>query len=310
MIQASRARGVAALIAGAVLLAACTSGSDGGETSSAPAPTGPVPTGPASSASPAPSPSATSTPVPPAPPLAPGKARGRLLIVQTAEDAALVSGGQPIRLTLARTGNVASWFTAPPQKLAGTMSTEQALLSLGWRPADDGTTATLPNPRPNGLLVFAGGTLPFTVQGANVRADGTLVLDIRPIGAMPETVESYGPVSLTLDGAPGVLDLEAALGEIAVRIIVTGDRNDQAVVQVVDAAGEVVESTFVSPERTTVDTWLAVTSGTTTWSDPVVTFTPPQRSKPGTVRVSGTLTVDGVATDLDRVVARWSIPLG
>ena len=51
------------------------------------------------------------------------------------------------------------------------------------------TTATLPNPRPNGLLVFEGGTLPFTVQGANVRADGTLVLDIRPIGAMPETIE-------------------------------------------------------------------------------------------------------------------------
>lgn len=304
MNQASRVRGVVALIAGAALLAGCTSGSEGAASSSGTAPTGTAP-----SASPAASPSVTPTPAPP-PPLAPGKARGRLLIVQSAEDAALVSGGQPIRLTLARTGNVASWFTAPPQKLAGTMSTEQALLSLGWRPADDGTTATMPNPRPNGLLVFAGGTLPFTVQRANVRADGTLVLDVRPIGAMPETVESYGPVSLTLDGAPGVLELEATLGEITVRVIVTGDRNDQAVVQVVDSAGEVLESTFVSPERTSVDTWLEVTSGTTAWADPVVTFTPPQRSTPGTVRVSGTLTVDGVATDLDRVVARWSIPLG
>ncbi len=314
MNQASRVRGVVALIAGAALLAGCTSGSEGAASSSGTAPTGTAPsgtapTGTAPSASPAASPSATPTPAPP-PPLAPGKARGRLLIVQSAEDAALVSGGQPIRLTLARTGNVASWFTAPPQKLAGTMSTEQALLSLGWRPADDGTTATMPNPRPNGLLVFAGGTLPFTVQRANVRADGTLVLDVRPIGAMPETVESYGPVSLTLDGAPGVLELEATLGEITVRVIVTGDRNDQAVVQVVDSAGEVLESTFVSPERTSVDTWLEVTSGTTAWADPVVTFTPPQRSTPGTVRVSGTLTVDGVATDLDRVVARWSIPLG
>lgn len=309
MNQASRVRGVVALIAGAALLAGCTSGSEGAAASSGTAPTGTAPTGTAPSASPAASPSATPTPAPP-PPLAPGKARGRLLIVQSAEDAALVSGGQPIRLTLARTGNVASWFTAPPQKLAGTMSTEQALLSLGWRPADDGTTATMPNPRPNGLLVFAGGTLPFTVQRANVRADGTLVLDVRPIGAMPETVESYGPVSLTLDGAPGVLELEATLGEITVRVIVTGDRNDQAVVQVVDSAGEVLESTFVSPERTSVDTWLEVTSGTTAWADPVVTFTPPQRSTPGTVRVSGTLTVDGVATDLDRVVARWSIPLG
>lgn len=309
MNQASRVRGVVALIAGAALLAGCTSGSEGAASSSGTAPTGTAPTGTAPSASPAASPSVTPTPAPP-PPLAPGKARGRLLIVQSAEDAALVSGGQPIRLTLARTGNVASWFTAPPQKLAGTMSTEQALLSLGWRPADDGTTATMPNPRPNGLLVFAGGTLPFTVQRANVRADGTLVLDVRPIGAMPETVESYGPVSLTLDGAPGVLELEATLGEITVRVIVTGDRNDQAVVQVVDSAGEVLESTFVSPERTSVDTWLEVTSGTTAWADPVVTFTPPQRSTPGTVRVSGTLTVDGVATDLDRVVARWSIPLG
>ena len=229
--------------------------------------------------------------------------------MQQAEDAALVSGGQPIRLTLARTGNVASWFTAPPQKLAGTMSTEQAMLSLGWRPADDGTTAVLPMPRPNGLLAYAGGSLAFTVQRANVRADGTLVMDIRPVGAPPETVESYGPVTLTLDGAPGVLDLEATLGEITVRVIVTGERNEQAVVQVVDAAGEIVETAFISPERTVIDTWLDVTSGGTTWSDPVVTFTPPERSTPGTVRVSGALTVDGDTTDLDQVIARWSIPL-
>jgi hypothetical protein len=229
--------------------------------------------------------------------------------VQQAEDAALVSGGQPIRLTLARTGNVASWFTAPPQKLAGTMSTEQAMFTLGWRPADDGTTAVLPNPRPNGLLSFAGGSLGFTVQRANVRADGTLVLDIRPIGSVPETVESYGPVSLTLDGAPGVLDLESSLGEISVRVIVTGERSEQAVVQVVDAAGEVVESAFVSPEQTTIDRWLDVTSGSTIWSDPVVTFNPPERSRPGTVRVSGALTIDGTTTSLDRVIARWSLPL-
>jgi hypothetical protein len=221
----------------------------------------------------------------------------------------LVSGGQPIRLTLARTGNVASWFTAPPQKLAGTMSTEQALGTLGWRPADDGTTASLPNPRPNGLLSFGGGSLAFTVQRANVRADGTLVLDIRPIGTMPETVESYGPVSLTLDGAPGVLELGAALGEITVRIIITGDRSEQAVIQVIDTAGEVVESAFVSPEQTTIDSWLDVTSGDTTWAEPVVTFTPPERSKPGTVRVSGGLTVAGSTTALDRVIARWSLPL-
>lgn len=302
MRRAPRVRGVAVVFAGAALLAACTGGADGApSTSVAPAPS--------SSSAPAPSPTATPTPTPTPPPLAPGTSRGRLLVVQQAEDAALVSGGQPIRLTLARTGNVASWFTAPPQKLAGTMSTEQAMLSLGWRPADDGTTAALPMPRPNGLLAYAGGSLAFTVQRANVRADGTLVMDIRPIGAVPETVESYGPVTLTLDGAPGVLDLDATLGEITVRVIVTGERNEQAVVQVVDAAGEIVETSFVSPERTVIDTWLDVTSGATTWSEPVVTFTPPERSTPGTVRVSGALTVDGVTSALDQVIARWSLPL-
>lgn len=301
MSRASRVRGVAIFLMGTGLLAGCTGGVDGApSTSAAPAP---------SSMAPAPSPTATPTPTLTRPPLAPGTSRGRLLVVQQAEDAALVSGGKPIRLTLARTANVAAWFTAPPQKLAGTMSTELAMLSLGWRPADDGTTAALPDPRPNGLLAHSGGSLAFTVQRANVRADGTLVLDIRPLGPMPETVESYGAVSLTLDGAPGVLDIEAALGEITLRVIVTGERNEQAVVQVIDAAGETVESAFISPDQPVVDRWLDVTSGTTTWSEPVVTFMPPERNTPGTVRVSGALTVDGVTTELDQVVARWSIPL-
>jgi hypothetical protein len=229
--------------------------------------------------------------------------------VQQAEDAALVAGGQPIRLTLARTGNATTWFTSPPQKLAGTMSTEQAMFMLGWRPADDGTTAVLPNPRPNAVLSFAGGTLAFTVQRANVRADGTLVLDIRPIGSAPETVESYGPVTLTLDGAPGVVDFDVALGELTVRVVVTGDRNQQAVIQVLDGAGEVLESAFVSPEQTVIDRWLDMSAGATTWSDPVVTFTPPTRTSPGTVRISGSLSIDGTTTALDRVIARWSVPL-
>jgi hypothetical protein len=99
------------------------------------------------------------------------------------------------------------------------------------------------------------------------------------------------------------------VGEITVRVLVTGDRNEQAVVQVIDDTGEVVESAFVSPERTTIDSWLDVTSGSTTWSDPVVIFTPPERSAPGTVRVSGALTIDGTTTELDRVIARWSVPL-
>jgi len=298
----SRRRGCAVLVASAALLAACTGGGDDAMTT-------PSTTSPTASASPSPTPAPTVTPTP-APPLKPGTARGRLLVVQQAEDAALVSGGQPIRLTLARTGNVASWFTAPPQKLSGTMSTEQALASLGWRPADDGTTAALPAPRPNGLLAHAGGTLSFTVQRANVRADGTLVLDIRPMGSAPQTVESFGPVSLTLDGAPGVLDLSATLGALTVRAVVTGARNEQAAIQVVGADGEVLESAFVSPETTVIDTWIDVTSGATVWSDPVVTFTPPEQAKPGTLRVTGTLAVDGETTALDSVIARWSLPLG
>jgi hypothetical protein len=302
MTGAARARGVAVLALGAALLAACTGGSDGAPSSSAPAPS-------ATTSSAAPTPSPTVTPTPP-PPLVPGTSRGRLLVVQQAEDASLVSGDRPIRLTLARTGNVATWITAPPQKLTGTMSTEHAMLTLGWRPADDGTTAALPGPRPNGLLAHAGGTLAFTVQRANVRADGTLVLDIRPLRGVPETVESYGPVSLTLDGAPGVLDLGAQLGDLTVRVLVTGERNQFAVVQVTDPAGQMPESAFVSAGAPIVDRWLDVSSGTTTWADPVVTFTPPGEGTPGTVRVSGTLTVDGVTTDLDRVIARWSLPLG
>jgi len=258
--------------------------------------------------------SGSAAPVPPAPaplpPLAPGTARGELLVVQRAEDAALVSDGDPIRLTLARTKNEAAWFTASPQKLAGTMSTEQAMLTLGWRPADDGTTAPMPPPRPNGLLAYQEGTLAFTVQRANVRGDGTLVLDIRPIGPPPPTVESFGPVSLSLDGVPGVLELGQELTpDLAVRVVITGSRNQQAVVQVVDSAGDILESAFVSSDRPTADAWLDVTAGTTTWSDPVLTFIAPTEGKPGTVRVTGILSANGEESPLDRVIARWSLPL-
>jgi len=304
MSPGSRLRGLAVLIAGVALLSACTGGA-GEAGSSSPSPT---PLSPSMSSQPPASPSPSASPTTP-PPLAPGTSLGRLLVVQQAEDASLVSGEQPIRLTLARTGNIATWITAPPQKLSGLMTTEQALLTLGWRPADDGTTSALPNPRPNGLLSFEGGSLAFTMQRANVRADGTLVIDIRPISAAPETVESYGPVTLTLDGAPGVLELGAAVGELTVRILVTGDDNQQAVVQVADAAGGILESGFVSPERPVIDSWIDVASGDTTWSDPVVTLTPPQRSKPGTVRITGSLTVAGTTTELDQVIARWSRPL-
>lgn len=299
MTGASRAVGVAITVA--LLAAGCTgAGQDSVTSSPSPSPTstatGTVP--------PSPSPS----PSPTLPPLTPGTSRGALIVVQQAEDAALVAGEEPIRLTLARTGNRAAWFTSPPQKLSGTMTTEQALLTLGWRPSEDGTTAPLRSPRPNGLLAFAGGSLAFTAQRASVRADGTLVLDIRPIGAAVETVESYGPVTLTLDGAPGVLDFSAPVGDLVVRVVVTGDRSQQAAVQVIGADGEILEAGFVARDRPTIDTWLDVAAGSTTWSDPVVTFIPPEQSKAGTIRLTGSVSIDGVTTTLDQVVARWSRP--
>lgn len=300
MSMAARARDTAIAVAAAVFVVGCTATAPDPAPSTSDAPPTDVVTE---------SPSQTPPPSPTLPPLTPGDARGALLVVQRAEDAALVAGEQPIRLTLARTGNSAAWFTSPPQKLSGTMTTEQALLSLGWRPSSDGTTSPLRTPRPNGLLSFDGGSLAFTAQRASVRADGTLVLDIRPIGASVQTVESYGPVTLTLDGAPGVLEFARRVGELTVRVVVTGERSQQAAVQVVAADGEILESGFVARDRPTVDTWLDVTSGTTVWSDPVVTYVAPERSKAGTIRISGIVTIDGVASPLDQVIARWSLPL-
>lgn len=302
MSTASRMRGVAVLMLGTALLAGCTGGSDGSTTSGAPAPT-------ASPSSASPTPTATPSPTPTVPPLTPGRSSGAMIVVQQAEDASLVAGEQPIRLTLARTANRAAWITSPPQKLSGTMTTEQAMLSLGWRPSADGTTSRMPTPRPNGLLAHAGGTLAFTVQRASVRPDGTLVLDIKPLAGAADTVESFGPVALTLDGAPGVLDFTVPIGDLTVRVVVTGRRSQQAAVQVLDGAGQILESGFVAAGRPIIDTWLDITSGTTTWSTPVVTFEPPQRSREGTIRITGTVTIDGVATNVDQVVARWSLPL-
>lgn len=290
-------------VGAAIVLAACTGASPTPSPSTgSPTSDQTVTASPTSDATPSPTPE-------PLPPLAPGTSRGELLIVQRAEDAALVSGGEPIRVTMARTANLASWFTASPQKLAGVMSTEQALLTLGWRPSEDGTTAPLPIPRPNGLLAAASGDIAFTVQRANVRSDGTLVLDIRPIGPMPATVESLGAVTLTLDGVPGVVSLgEQVTPDLIVRVLVSGVANQQAVVQVVDTGGQILESAYLAGDRPTVDSWIDVISGDSLWTDPVVTLVPPGPSTPGAVTVTGTMTVDGVPSSLDRVVARWSIP--
>jgi hypothetical protein len=264
----------------------------------------PMPTNPSATATVEPTPE-------PLPPLVPGTDRGDMLMVQRAEDAALVSGAEPIRLTLARTGNRMSWFTAPPQKLSGEMSTEEALRTLGWRPSDDGRTAPLPVPRPNGLLSTASGDIAFTVQRANVRSDGTLVLDIRPFGEMPPTTESFGPVSLTLDGVPGVILVEERLSDdLLVRVTISGERNQQAIVQVITSAGEIVESAYLVGRKSVIDRWRDINEGATSWTDPVVTFARPGTMAPGSIRIAGDLIVDGVAAPLNRVIARWSQPIG
>jgi hypothetical protein len=172
-------------------------------------------------------------------------------------------------------------------------------------PTTSSPPPSAPTPPP---LAPRTGALAFTIQRANVRPDGTLVLDIRPIGVTPETVQSYGPVSLTLDGAPGVLDLTTAVGDLTLRVIVTGRRNDQVVVQVLDGSGRVLESAFLAADKPAVDSWIDVTAGETIWSDPVVTLSVPTPSRPGTVTVTGTLTVAGISTPVDRVIARWSLP--
>lgn len=299
------------VIAAAVLIAtACTAGP---EPSPSPSPTtSPTasPTAPPSPSPPAPpSPSPTIT-VDPVPVLA-GTARGRVLFVQQAEDASLVAGGRPIRLTLTRTQNTANWFSAPAQRRAGTMSTEQMMLTLGWRPADDGATARLPRPRPQAMLAWSTGTLAFTIQRANVRADGTLVLDIAPIGLGPQTVDSYGPVTLTIDGAPGVrvqrAEITAGLTSI---VTITGREAQQALVQLRDESGVIVDSRFLAPDRPeTSISDITVESGARV-QQARLALQPPTEDSPGSVTITGVIDLAGTPIPIEATLARWTFPSG
>ncbi|MEK9809363.1 MAG: hypothetical protein VW362_02870 [Candidatus Nanopelagicales bacterium] len=297
--------GGAALSAGLVLLVGCSSSAPeqgGGDT---PSPSTSVTGG-----------ATTPIPIEPSnPPLQPGRSRGHMLFVQSAEDASLVSGDRPIRLTLARTGNSIAWFAAPPQRRAGEMTTYEALMTLGWRPAPDGTTSTLPKPRPNGFLSYAGGSLTFTVFAANVRADGTLVLDITPMGPMPETSASLGVATLTLDGAPGVLTIDDTIGAggpvdtgITVNVVISGERNQQAVVQLFDAEGEVAESRYVSRDIPAAADMADIVTPTATLSDILIAFEAPTPESEGRVLIGGVLRIGETEMPIEQVVARWSLP--
>lgn len=298
----------------ALALAACTGGGDtdptdtptSSPTATTGSPTAPAPT-PTSTTGPAPSPEPTIT-VDPVP-IVPGTARGRVIFVQQADDASLVAGGRPIRLTLTRTANITSWFSAPAQRRAGQMSTEQMLLTLGWRPDNAGATAQMPRPRPQALLAYAGGTLSFTIQRANVRADGTLVLDIAPIGPAPETVDSYGPVSLSIDGVPGVrvqrAEVTAGLTTITT---ITGREAQQAIVQFVDDSGDIIESRFLAPDRPEVRLGPITVASGARLDQIVLTLRTPTGETRGAVELTGVIDLGGTPVPLEATIARWTLP--
>ena len=311
---ASRSRRVFVIpvIVSVLALTACTGGSandpsdtpTSSPTSTAASPTSPAPT---STSAPAPSPDPTIT-VDPVPVL-PGTARGRVIFVQQAEDASLVSGGRPIRLTLTRTANIASWFSAPTQRRAGQMSTEQMLLTLGWRPDGDGATARMPRPRPQALLAYAGGAVAFTIQRANVRADGTLVLDIAPVGPAPQTVDSYGPVSVSIDGVPGVrvqrAEVTAGLTTITT---VTGRNAQQALVQFVDDSGDILESRFLAPDRPEVRLGPITVASGARLDEVTLALRAPTADTRGAVQLTGVIDLGGTPVPLEATIARWTLP--
>jgi hypothetical protein len=296
--------------AAAFVVASCTAAPPPGPTES--------PTGSATTASPAPTSSKPTSPPSPTPaptitvdpaPVIPGTTRGRVVFVQAAEDASLVAGGRPIRLTLTRTQNLTPWFSAPAQRRAGEMSTEQMMLTLGWRPDADGATARLPRPRPQALLSYAGGSLAFTISRANVRADGTLVLDIAPIGPAPDTVDSYGPVTLTIDGAPGVRvqRTEITAGLTAV-VTITGRNAQQALVQFIDGSGRILDSRFLAPDRPQTRLGPIDVESGARLADLQLALSPPPKSGTGAVTLAGVIDLAGTPVPLEATLARWTQP--
>lgn len=289
---------LAAVTVIALGLTSCTAGE--------PAPA-PSTTAPTTSGAPTPSPEPTIKPTPP--PLKPGNARGRVVFVQAAEDASLVSGGKPIRLTLTRTGNEVQWFSAPPQRLTGTTTTQNMLAMLGWRTAGDGATASLPTPKPQALLTYADGALAVTLQRASVRADGTLVLDVRPVGVEPETVSSFGPVTLTIDGVPGVrVVTEGITDDLTSTVTISGVNAGQALVTLRDANGEIVTDRYLGADVADefigdVDTELGPQL-----RDAAITLRAPEPNRPGRVLLTATLVVDGAEVELKQTLARWTLP--
>lgn len=291
-----------AIWASAGLMTLAVSACTGDGANPAPSPTPTTTTG-----TPTPTPEPTIKPTPP--PLKPGNDRGRMIFVQTAEDASLVSGGQPIRLTLTRTANLAQWFSAPPQRFSGSITSQNLLATLGWRPAGDGSTAALPNPKPQALLTHAEGGLALTIQRASVRADGTLVLDIRPVGPEPATVSSFGPVTLTIDGVPGVrVTNEQVTEDLNSNVVVSGARAGQALVQLTDGTGELFTERYVSADEPDEFLGDIDTDQGAQLREANLQFRAPTKDKPGRLVLTARVVAGGVETPLRQVLARWTLP--
>lgn len=296
---------LAGLIA-AMLVAGCSGGAaapDSGSPEPSPATSGsiaPPDPGPGPTGSPSPGPGPNPRPEPTT------QERGRIIFVQQAEDASLVAGGVPIRLTLARTGNAANWFSAPPLRLSGSLTTDNMMRLLGWVPSGDGIPTRLPRPYPQALLTAGDSAIAMTLRRASVRPDGTLVLDIRPSRDVPETIDSFGPSTLTIDGARTVRVIEAEVAPgITAILTITGTESDIVLLQITD--GDAVDSHVFTEGDPVYVLGDDIEQGSTTiTAGSSFELIPPRKRREGELVFRGTVIDDGVSDELERVVARWT----
>jgi hypothetical protein len=231
-----------------------------------------------------------------------------MIFVQRAVNAALVAGGDPIRLTLARTENTVSWFSAPRQRLTGTMRTDSMLRVLGWQPSNDGRTSAFPVTRPTAFLTSPDGTIAMTLERASIRGDGTLVLDIRPMEPVPDSQE-FGPVSLVIDGVPGIREFTTTIAaSMSARVVVVGRKAQIAVVTLYANDAQVAEWVLDDRVRAVTTSEDFSTDTQTLNSGATLRLIPPRLREAGSVTLSGTVVVDGQEVPLDVTLGQWTRP--
>ena len=225
-------------------------------------------------------------------------------------DAALVAGGDPIRLTMTQTEGLVSWFSAPRQRLTGVMRTTSMLRLMGWQPSADGRTSDLPARAPNAFLSASGATLAMSVKRASVRGDGTLVLDIAPIASSAETTPEFGAGSVVFDGVAGVRSFVTQFSEgLSVRTVVLGRRAQLALVQFLAPSGQIIDEYVLTPATPTVSTGDIGGADLTIEAGAALALQPPTRDATGSLTLTGSLTTDdGTVVPMDVVLARWTRP--